>query len=233
VAARDALLVGLAFSAGAADAISYLALGKLFTAFMTGDVVVLGLRLADGGGQDVARIGVTLAAFGAGAMLAFWIVRPSIGAPLRLRRVSLTLGLGACAQAAFLGAWIASAGRPGAAVADALTGLSALAMGLQGAAALALGLPGAVASAAVASVAALAGEIARRPLSPRARGRLAGVLLGLLAGVAAGAALLAAARPVAPALPLGVSVVALAAARACPTDIAPRASNLARSRSSV
>lgn len=42
--ARDLLLMALTFSSGAIDAISYLALGKVFTAFMTGNLVFLGLR---------------------------------------------------------------------------------------------------------------------------------------------------------------------------------------------
>jgi uncharacterized membrane protein YoaK (UPF0700 family) len=39
---RDLLLMALTFSSGAIDAISYLALGKVFTAFMTGNIVFLG-----------------------------------------------------------------------------------------------------------------------------------------------------------------------------------------------
>jgi len=40
---RDRLLMALTVSSGAVDAISYLALGKIFTAFMTGNFVFLGL----------------------------------------------------------------------------------------------------------------------------------------------------------------------------------------------
>jgi uncharacterized membrane protein YoaK (UPF0700 family) len=43
---RDSLLVTLTFSSGAVDAISFLALGKVFSAFMTGNIAFLGIRLA-------------------------------------------------------------------------------------------------------------------------------------------------------------------------------------------
>src|SRR6266576_1524804 len=62
---RDVLLVGLTFSSGAVDAITFLALGKVFTAFMTGNLVFFGLGLAEAG------------------FLAGWVVtsgRPSTGA---------------------------------------------------------------------------------------------------------------------------------------------------------
>jgi len=46
---RDLLLMALTFSSGAIDAISYLVLGKVFTAFMTGNIVFLGLWTAGAG----------------------------------------------------------------------------------------------------------------------------------------------------------------------------------------
>ena len=42
IGVRDLLLNGLTFSSGAVDAISFLTLGKGFTAFMTGNIAFLG-----------------------------------------------------------------------------------------------------------------------------------------------------------------------------------------------
>jgi uncharacterized membrane protein YoaK (UPF0700 family) len=210
---RDLLLVGLAFSSGAVDAISYLALGKIFTAFMTGNVVFLGLGLGGAGGQSVLRVAVSLAAFAAGVFLATKLVKPSLGAGLWPRRVSSTLGVAALAQAAFLAAWVATSGRPSTGVGHALTGLSALAMGLQSGAVLSLGLPGVFTTAATATVVDLVGELAGWPLSAHGRSRLAGVLVGLLAGATAGALLLSAARTYAPVLPLTSTILVIATAR--------------------
>ena len=46
VAVRNNLLNALTISSGAVDAISFLALGKVFTAFMTGNVAFLGMGIA-------------------------------------------------------------------------------------------------------------------------------------------------------------------------------------------
>ena len=50
---RDLPLIALTVSSGAIDAISYLGLGKVFTAFMTGNIVFLGLRTASVGAFTV------------------------------------------------------------------------------------------------------------------------------------------------------------------------------------
>jgi len=63
---RDWLLMALTVSSGAIDAISYLALGNIFTAFMTGNVVFLGLQMAGAGGHSVVSLAVALAFFAAG-----------------------------------------------------------------------------------------------------------------------------------------------------------------------
>jgi uncharacterized membrane protein YoaK (UPF0700 family) len=47
---RDWLLFTLTVSSGAVDAISFLALGKVFTAFMTGNLAFLGMGIAGSAG---------------------------------------------------------------------------------------------------------------------------------------------------------------------------------------
>src|SRR5271167_552225 len=71
---RDLLLNGLTFSSGAVDAISFLELGKVFTAFMTGNIAFLGLRVADAGGPAWSAIIAAMAAFGLGVYLGTLIV---------------------------------------------------------------------------------------------------------------------------------------------------------------
>ena len=70
VGLRDLLLHALTVSSGAVDAISFLALGKVFSAFMTGNIAFLGLRIARVGNAIYARdsdggsgIGATAARF--------------------------------------------------------------------------------------------------------------------------------------------------------------------------
>src|SRR6516225_5702427 len=62
-------LLALTFTTGLVDAVSYLALGRVFTANMTGNVVLLGFGIAGSGGLPVVAPLVSLGAFliGAGA----------------------------------------------------------------------------------------------------------------------------------------------------------------------
>src|SRR4030081_1441319 len=61
-----ALLV-LTFTTGLVDAVSYLGLGRVFTANMTGNVVFLGFGIAGSGGLPVVAPLVSLGAFLLGA----------------------------------------------------------------------------------------------------------------------------------------------------------------------
>jgi uncharacterized membrane protein YoaK (UPF0700 family) len=211
---RDLLLVGLSVSSGAVDAISYLALGKVFTAFMTGNVVFLGLRIGGAGGQDVARVVISLAAFATGVFVAVKIVKASRGSAIWPRRVSIALGCSALAQAGFLAGWLASSGRPSTGVGDLLVGVSALAMGAQSGAVLSLGVPGVFTTAATATVVQLVGDFAGWPPAAKQRGHLAGILVGVAAGAAGAVLLLDHARSWAPVLPLLATLAVIALARA-------------------
>src|SRR5215471_20436617 len=78
VSVRNWLLAALTISSGAVDAISFLALGKVFTAFMTGNVAFLGMGIA--GHPDAPRIGsvlVSMAGFAGGFYVATKIIRRS------------------------------------------------------------------------------------------------------------------------------------------------------------
>ena len=62
-----ALMLVLTFSTGVADAVGFLALDKVFTGNMTGNVVILGMGLAGAQGLPVVGPAVALVAFLAGA----------------------------------------------------------------------------------------------------------------------------------------------------------------------
>ena len=70
------LMLALTFSTGIADAVGYLGLDKVFTANMTGNVVILGMALA--GADDLPVIGplVALFAFMLGAAIGGRVLRP-------------------------------------------------------------------------------------------------------------------------------------------------------------
>ncbi len=68
------MLVALTFVTGIVDAASYLKLGHVFVANMTGNVVFLGFALAGAGGLSVASSLIALASFLLGARLGAWLV---------------------------------------------------------------------------------------------------------------------------------------------------------------
>src|SRR5215472_1672510 len=131
---RDALLVALTAAAGWVDALSYLALGHVFTANMTGNLVLLGVAVGSLEAGGALRSAVALAGFAAGALLGSALTRDAAGDwP---GRVTAALAVEAAALAAFTALWRASTGQ------EALIALSAVGMGIQSAAVRRLAVPG-------------------------------------------------------------------------------------------
>src|SRR6267142_2133404 len=128
---RDLLLNALTVSSGAVDAISFLALGKVFSAFMTGNIAFLGLRLAGASGPGVVAIFSSMLAFAAGVFLSTQIVKHSPGPGIWPRRVTIAVGVSVIPHAAFVAVWFATNGQPSIDVAHVLLGLWGLAMGIQ------------------------------------------------------------------------------------------------------
>jgi uncharacterized membrane protein YoaK (UPF0700 family) len=190
----------------------FLALGKVFTAFQSGNLVFLGIALADAGGPDVTRAAGSLAVFAAGVLVATRLARRGKDSGVWSVEVSLTLSLVCLAQIVFAIGWIASDGRPGTGTGDLLVALSALAMGLQSGAVLSLGVQGVFTTAATATVMFLMRDEAQRDSSAPERWRLPRVLLALVAGATAGGLLLTHARTEAPLLPIAATSVVIVAA---------------------
>ena len=70
------LMLALTFSTGIADAVGYLGLDKVFTANMTGNVVILGMAIAGADGLPVIGPLVALFAFMLGAAIGGRVLRP-------------------------------------------------------------------------------------------------------------------------------------------------------------
>jgi len=212
LAERDTLLVALTMASGAVDAISYLALGKVFTAFMTGNLVFLGIGVSGTAGPDVVPVSISLIGFAAGVLAARRILGDR-GSDVWPRPVTRLLELVALLQLAFLGGWLAADGNPGPAGTDILIALSAGAMGLQSGAVRALNVSGVFTTAATATIIGLMTDVAA-PHGSREPARLAGVIAGLVIGATGAALLLAHVRQLAPVLPLTVTAGVVVAARA-------------------
>ena len=208
---RDLLLHGLTVSSGAVDAISFLALGKVFSAFMTGNIAFLGLRVARAPGPGVVSILVSMAAFAVGVYLSARIV-PYESCGIWSHRVTIALGVSLIAHATFLEVWFATKGQPPIDVAHILLGLWGLAMGMQSAAVRRLRVDGVFTTAATATVIFLVGDLVNWRATVEERRRLTGVLVSLFVGATAGGLLLVHAQIYAPVLPFAITVVVVAIA---------------------
>jgi uncharacterized membrane protein YoaK (UPF0700 family) len=69
------LMLALTFSTGVIDAVGYLGLDRVFTANMTGNVVMLGMALAGSEHLPVARLALALVGFVVGAAVAGRLLR--------------------------------------------------------------------------------------------------------------------------------------------------------------
>jgi uncharacterized membrane protein YoaK (UPF0700 family) len=234
---RDLLLVGLTISVGAVDAISFLGLGKVFSAFVTGDIAFLGFRVAGAAGPSVPRTLAATAAFALGAFLAARIVmrtRDSDSVWPRPAMVSLAVAL--VFQAAFLALWASLNGHPSSGSGDALIALSGVAMGMQFATCFSLGVRADFTTAATATLAVLMGDLAGWSQTRGERRRLAATVVSLFVGAVVGGVLIVNARTWAPVFPLVVTGVVLIAAILVferGTSSVPRSSSAARRASAT
>lgn len=213
----------LAVSSGAVDAVSFLALGKVFTAFMTGNIVFLGLGIAGNAeAPSVVAILASMAGFGVGIYLSTKIVmsfrrpaaHPSEQQPTGVWPLGTTwaLGISLLAHLCFVFAWFASAGRPSEVVTLLLLASWSLAMGIQSAAVRWLNIGGVFTTAATATFLFFVGDFPKQQLTNEERRRLLGVLASLCIGAAGGGFLLVHAPIYAPVLPLVITVVVVATA---------------------
>ena len=149
-------------AAGYVDAVSYLALGRVFTANMTGNTVLLGLALVQGDGGAIVRTALALGAFVAGTAIGAWLVH-RIEHPAKWPRgVTIALGFECVLLAAL-------AGDRSSMLVGRVT-LAALAMGIQSAAARRLDVFGIATTFVTGTLTSLVSLIARHGVRPDRHG---------------------------------------------------------------
>jgi len=224
VGVRNWLLDGLTFSSGAIDSISFLGLGKVFTAFMTGNVAFLGMGIAGNPAPRVVSVLASMVAFALGIYLATRISGEQKSGVIWSPRTTFTLGVSLLAHLCFTAIWFANSGRPGASAFPILLAVWALAMGLQSGAVRKLHVEGIFTTAATGTLMVLAADLVNWRLTRDERRRARGVLISLCIGATAGAYLLFHAPIFAPVLPLVVTAgVVLTAASVHWSSDAPTA----------
>jgi uncharacterized membrane protein YoaK (UPF0700 family) len=182
---RDVLVVVLALTAGALDAVTFLRLGHVFSSVITGNVVLLGVAATQGDGASARNAGLALAGYAAGALACGLIVGTQArGQPAWPRRVTAALAAELVVLLAFSGAWLAAGAHPAGAARLVLLALGAAAMGMQSTAVRRLG---SMSSTYMTSTLTglLAGIATRSP--PAGWPRSTGAILAIAAGAALGA----------------------------------------------
>lgn len=184
------LLLALTVLTGLVDAVSYLLLGRVFVANMTGNVVFLGFALGGASGFSIAASLTALGAFAVGALAGGRIVRD-----LRHRGRALFAGL--LTEAALLGAAAVLTATAG--LHDggryAVTALMAAAMGTQNAVVRALAVPDLTTTVLTLTLTGVFADAGAGPEAGAKAGRrllsvvamLVGALLGTLLVLHAGA----------------------------------------------
>jgi uncharacterized membrane protein YoaK (UPF0700 family) len=181
------LLLALTFVTGLVDAFSYLLLGHVFVANMTGNVVLLGFALAGAPGFSIAASLGSMASFTVGAL-----VGGRVGARFAQHRGHL-LTTAATMQAAFLAAAVVLAVLSGSPIPDgyryALIAALAIAMGIQNAAARKLAVPDLTTTVLTLTLTGMAADSMLGGGQGSKAGRRLIAVAAMLAGAVIGAAL--------------------------------------------
>jgi len=210
---RDLLLIALTFAAGSVDAVALLRL-DVFTAVMTGNIVLLGLAVGQGAFRNALRSIVALVAYGVGVVVGARIVGAVAIETHWSPRVTRALTVEWALQFAFVIGWLLTGANPDGASAATLIAFSGVAMGIQAATARALA-PGMSTTYVTGTLTGLLSELSALGAVSGDRRRRASIVVALALGALAGAFALSTMALLAPAIPLVVvgAVVLVAATR--------------------
>ena len=218
---RDGLVVILALTTGAVNAVTFLRLGKVFASVMTGNLALFGVATAERDGEFAINASVALAGYGLGVVAGAALARaPREGQPTWPRRVTVTLAVELLVLAGFSAGWLVLAGHPSGGGQMVLLVVVSAAMGMQATAVRRLGEMSS--TYLTSTLTALFEAMAARRLPP-SWPRSGGVVCALVAGAVGGGT--AAVR--APAAVPAAVMVPLAVVLACRL---PAALTRARSR---
>jgi uncharacterized membrane protein YoaK (UPF0700 family) len=181
------MLVAMTLVTGLVDAFSYLLLGHVFVANMTGNVVLLGFALVGAPGFSIAASLAAIAAFALGAL-----VGGKVGSRLAQNRGHL-FSTAATIQAAFLACGVVLAALSGNPIPNpyryALIPVLAIAMGIQNASARKLAVPDLTTTVLTLTITGVAADSAVAGGQGAKAGRRLIAVAAMLAGAVIGAAL--------------------------------------------
>ncbi len=182
------VLLVLTFSTGLVDAVSFLGLGRVFTANMTGNIVLLGFGIAGSPGLPVVAPIISLAAFltgaaGGGILAARMIHRHPA-------HIMWALGVEVTAVGAAAAVAAAAVVDPGRVAAYAMIALLAVAMGLRNATARRFGVPDLTTTVLTMTLTGLAADSRIAGGTGEGSARRIVAVIAMLAGAMSGALML-------------------------------------------
>lgn len=186
---RDSLLISLTFATGIADALSYLGLGQIFTANMTGNTVFLAIAAGQLNVLLAARSGVAIAGFAAGAFVASRRLETSRDSDPWPRVVTETLYVELGFLVVFSLGWFTVRGTPSESVTYGLIAVSSVGMGMQSAVGRKLAVPNVSTNVLTMAMTGLMAELAAVGISGPNSRRWAAAILAMAGGAAIGGAL--------------------------------------------
>ncbi len=204
---RDALVIVLTLVTGSTDAIGLIRLGGVFTSVMTGNMVFLGLSIAERSGSIALHTGVAFLTYILGSFLGARVAGhapPDERHPWP-RTIVWALGMELAVLAIFALWWELVDGAPSPDVTYVLLGLNAMALGIQSAAVLRFGVSGLSTTYLTGTLTQFVAGFTKRDEPVQVRSGL--ILLMLIAGAGLGALCALHAPLVAPLVPVGALVV--------------------------
>jgi uncharacterized membrane protein YoaK (UPF0700 family) len=161
--ARDLMLTLLAVAAGCLDAVSFLGLGQVLVAAMTGNTVLLGIALGEADAQGALRAAISIAGFVAGAVLGAAIVDRDAQDTVWSPAVTWALALELVILVALALAWhlLEDRGDWSIDYRYPLIVAAGITMGLQSAAAHRIGVPGVATTYVTGTLTSLASRVVR------------------------------------------------------------------------
>lgn len=140
---RHALVLALTVTSGATDVIGFLALGQAFTSVMTGNLVLLGISIAEGDGTLARHILTAIVCYIAGCVLGSRLAGAAVlDQPVWPRAVTRALFVELLSFLAFSVAWWVTGAAPTGPVQLALLAANAAALGIQSSAVQRFGVSG-------------------------------------------------------------------------------------------
>lgn len=195
---RDSMVVALAVTSGATDALGFLALGSAFTSVMTGNMVLFGVAFAHGDRASLLLTSVAIGSFVLGAAVGARIAGDHrAGDPVWPVAVNAALVVELVLFAVFAAAWWGLDSAPPSGWFLPLLAVNAAALGIQSSAIQRFGVSGLSTTYLTGTLTSVVIRLVSGK-GVRAVGHSVAILIGLIAGAATGAALVKVAPAVVP-----------------------------------